>query len=409
MTDITAKPLWRQRNLRIAWSAVFVNDTGDWVLIVALPVFVFIETRSGSATAILFMLQAGIAALLGPVGGSLVDRWNLRRVLVWTNLAQAAALLPLIAVNSERVWPAYIVMGLQSALSQLNNPANIALLPRLVESEELSSANAALSAAASLARLGGAALGGLLVSWRGLPPVIVFDGLSFLLVAAAVPFIRADTSAAQSSTQSVGRIRAGLRSVASNPPLGTILSIQGLAQIAQGGFVVLFVVFLVESLGDDGSAVGLIRGTMAIGSLVGSVIVARMAKKFSAESLFSVGLMGMGVVSLLFWNAPLVTTTIWVYIVLFALSGLPGSALTVGLFTTIQTRSPREVLGRVVGFLSTSEAIGVATGSIIAGLLVDYLPLEPILNTQATIYIIAGIAALILTNRSRATSKPRHT
>ncbi len=43
-------PLWRQRDFRIAWSAGFVNDTGDWVLNVALPIFVFIETGSGSAT-----------------------------------------------------------------------------------------------------------------------------------------------------------------------------------------------------------------------------------------------------------------------------------------------------------------------------------------------------------------------
>lgn len=399
--------LWRERDVRIAWSAVLVNDTGDWVLAIALPVYVFIETGSGSATAILFMLQFGTAALLGPIGGSLVDRWNLRRVLVWTNLAQAAALLPLLAVNSERVWPAYIVMGLQSALAQLNNPANIALLPRLVGSEQLASANAAFSAAASLARLGGAALGGVLVSWRGLPPVIFFDGVSFLLVAAALLFIRSDTSAAASSTeQPTGRIRAGFRAVASNPPLGQILSIQGVAQIAQGGFVVLFVIFLVEALGDDGSAVGLIRGTMAIGSLVGSVVVARVAKRVNSGMLFSTGLIGMGVISLLFWNAPRITTAIWVYVVLFALSGLPGSALTVGLFTTIQSRSPRAVLGRVVGFLSTSEAIGVATGAIIAGLLVDYITLKPILNTQATIYIATGIAALILTSRPRRDLEP---
>ncbi len=401
MTTPESEGIWHERDFRIAWTALLINDTGDWVLNIALPVYVFIETGSGSATAILFVLQFGIAAVLGPIGGSLVDRWNLRTVLVWTNLAQALALVPLLAVTSERVWPAYIVMGLQSALTQLNNPASVALLPRLVNAEQLGSANAALAAASSIARLGGAALGGVLVSWNGLPPVVVFDSASFLLVASILGLIRADTSAAESDKgQAAGRIREGLRSVAANPPLGAVLSIHGVAQIAQGGFVVLFVVFLIEALGDDGTAVGLIRGTMAIGALVGSVLVARVAKRVDPTFLFAVGLIGMGVVSLLFWNAPLVSTALWLYVTLFALSGIPGSALAVGLFTTIQARSPREVLGRVVGFLTTSEAIGVAAGSIAAGVLVDYLPLEPILNTQAAIYLATGAMAMILARRN---------
>ena len=151
--------IWRNRDFRIAWSAVLVNDTGDWVLAVALPVFVFVETGSGGATAILFVLQFVAGAFLGPIGGSLVDRWNLRRVLTWTNLAQAVALLPLLAVTGDRIWPAYFVMGVQSTLAQLNNPANVSLLPRVVRSDQIAGANAALGAASSIARLGGAPSG----------------------------------------------------------------------------------------------------------------------------------------------------------------------------------------------------------------------------------------------------------
>jgi MFS family permease len=395
--------LWRNRDFRIAWSAVLVNDAGDWVLAVALPVFVFVETGSGAATAILFVLQFLAGALLGPIGGSLVDRWDLRRVLIWTNLAQAAALLPLLAVTGDRIWPAYIAMGAQSALIQLNNPASISLLPRVVAEDELTGANAALSAAASFARLGGAALGGVLVAWGGLGPIIVVDAVSFLAVATAVRFIKADTSpAAASHDERKGRLQAALRTIKTHPPLAQVLSLQGFAQIAQGGFVVLFVVFLVQELGDDGSGLGLIRGTMAIGALIGAAIINRVSKRIDPLVLFSVGLVGMGVVSLIFWNAPYVTTMLWVYVALFALSGIPGAALTVGLFTTVQSRTPRPTVGRVVGLMGTGESIGVATGSIIAGALVDHVSLAPILNGQATIYLIAGALALLLVAPHRA-------
>ena len=121
--------MWRGRDFRLAWAGGLVNDTGDWVLMVALPVYVFTETGSGTSTAIVFVCELVVAALFGPFGGSLVDRWNLRRCLIATNLAQAAMLLPLLAVRPDRIWPAYVAVIGQAVLTQLNNPANVALHP----------------------------------------------------------------------------------------------------------------------------------------------------------------------------------------------------------------------------------------------------------------------------------------
>lgn len=392
----TGSAPWRQRDFRIAWAAGLINNTGDWVLLVALPVYVFVETGSGTTTAFLFVAQLVTAAVAGPIGGTLVDRWDLKRSLVGTNLAQAIAVLPLLGVTADRIWPAYLVVAAQSALNQVNNPANVALVPRVVDAEELTPANAALAAAESSARLLGAPLGGILVAWGGLAPVVIVDAISFVFVAAAIPLIAADTSPRRSSNADQRSVREGLRVVRSCRPLASLLSIQAFAQIAQGAFVVLFVVFVVETLGDDGSGLGLIRGAMAVGALLGSIAIARLARQISPTRLFAVGLLGMGCVSLVFWNAPAITTTLWVYMVLFSISGFPGAALSVGLFTTLQTASPSHALGRITGILSAGEAIGVTTGSILAGLLVDRVRLDVLLNAQGAIYLTAGILGLAL-------------
>ncbi len=201
------RSVWRQRDFRLAWGAGFVNDTGDWVLMVALPVYVFSETRSGTTTALLFVCELVVATLLGPIGGSLVDRWNLRRCLIATNLAQAAMLLPLLAVQPNRIWPAYIAVIGQAVLAQLNNPANVALIPRVVERQQLTEANAALAASSSLARLVGAPLGGLLVAVSGLGAVVLIDLVSFLGVAFAINFLAADTDPIAPDDPEVARIR----------------------------------------------------------------------------------------------------------------------------------------------------------------------------------------------------------
>ncbi len=392
----TSDSPWRRKDFRIAWTAGFVNNTGDWVLLIALPVFVFVETESGSATALLFVSQLIAGAMVGPIAGSLVDRWNLTRCLVATNVAQAIAILPLLAVDADRIWPAYLVMAAQSALTQVNNPANVALLPRVVSSDRLASANSALSAAESLARLGGSLLGGVLVAWSGLTLVVLVDALSFVLVAVGLMFLTADTDP-EPVDEHIGRgVRDGLLTVRSQPPLTQLLSHQGFSQIAQGAFVVLFVVFVVDMLGDDGTGLGIIRGSMAIGALLGAAVIARVADRVHPTVLFSSGLAGMGAVSVVFWNAPTVTTAIWVYVLLFSLSGVPGAALSVGLFTTIQTTSPQRSIGRVTGVMGAGDAVGAAIGSILAGLLIDRVDLGILLNTQAAVYLVAGVLAFLL-------------
>jgi predicted MFS family arabinose efflux permease len=400
---LTSHPsVWRGRDFRLAWAGALVNDTGDWVLAVALPVYVFSETGSGTATAILFVFELLVAAVFGALGGSLVDRWNLRRCLVATNLAQAVMLLPLLAVQPDRIWPAYVAATGQALLTQLNNPANVALIPRVVARDQLTAANAALAASTSLARLVGAPLGGLLVAVAGLRTVVLVDLVSFLGVALAITFVRSDTDPVRrpaGEPEDPHPIRTGLGEINRRPVLRGVLSIGAIAQIAQGAFVVLFVVFVVERLGGDGTAVGIIRGTMAVGAVLGAAVIARLSARIDPLRLIVVGFTGMGLASLVFWNAPWLTEALWVYVVLFGVSGIPGSALAIGIVTTVQTHSPPAVLGRVVGVMRSVESIGQAAAAIVTGVLVDAIPLSVLLDAQAGVYLACGGLALALTKR----------
>lgn len=394
---------WRNRNFRIVWAGGLVNDTGDWLLRVALPVFVFTETGSGTSTAIVFVVELVAALVMGPLGGAFVDHHDLRRVIVGTNLLQAVVLLPLLAVTADRVWPAYLVAAVQAGLVYVNDPAKVALLPRLVPPEQLTVANAANSTSASLARLVGSPLGGLAVAAGGLLPVVIIDGITFLTVAAATSFVRADTApvatADGGASTRLGEIRAGWRALREVPILRGMLDIHAITQVAQGFFLVLFVVFVVESLGGDGGAVGIIRGTMAVGALAGAFVVSRFGSGVQPLRLFALGLVGMGGAALVFWNAAEVTTELWVFVILFSLSGLPGAALLVGFLTSIQQAAPVGYVGRVMGAFTVADALGVAVGSIAAGLLVDRVSLPALLNGQAVIYLVGGLLAFSLLRR----------
>lgn len=400
---------WRTRDFRLVWGGGFVNDVGDWLLLVALPVYVFIQSGSGSATAILFVVELVAALVLGPVGGSLVDRWDLRRTLVVTNLAQAVTLAPLLAVTGDRIWPAYLVVGAQALLTQINNPASVALLPRVVAPDQLTVANAANATSASLARLIGSPLGGLAVGLGGIGTVVLIDGLSFLAVAVATALVRADTAPITSDVETgedvTMGVRAGIRAVRAHRSLRSLILVDAFGQIAQGFFLVLFVVFVVRRLDGGGVDVGVIRGSMAVGAIVSATVIGKFADRFGPITLLTAGYLGMGVSSLLFWNAPSVTTALWVYMVLFGVSGIPGSALGIGLFTAVQRFSPSGMLGRVAGMAGALDALARAAGSLLAGLLVSRVDLVVLLDTQSVIYLVCGLLAYVFIRDGRAPAR----
>jgi MFS family permease len=140
---------------------------------------------------------------------------------------------------------------------------------------------------------------------------------------------------------------------------------------------------------------------MAVGAIISAAIIGKYADRFGPITLLIAGYFGMGVVSLVFWNAPKNTTELWVYMVVFGLSGVPGSALGIGLFTAVQQFSPVGMLGRVVGMAGALDALARAAGSLMAGALVSRVDLVVLLDLQSAIYIACGVVAYLFVRDGR--------
>ncbi|MGI9029339.1 MAG: MFS transporter [Ilumatobacteraceae bacterium] len=394
---------WRHRDFRLIWAGGLVNDTGDWLLMVALPAYVLVETGSGLTTALLVLAQLVPTALLGSHLGNLVDRWDLRRTVVATNVAQAVTLLPLLAVTADRTWPAFVVAGAQSVLTRFNNPANAALLVRVVPPAELGAANAARAASENVARLVGSPLGGIVVAVGGLPAVVVVDGLSFLCVALATAAVRADASPAPRHDEAgidARRTAAGLRVLARTRPFPALLATMTISQVAQGMFVVLFLVFVVRRLGGGEADVGMVRGMQAVGGILGGLLLARRLSSAPVAALLGVGFGGMAAWGFVMWNLPGLTTAIAVYAVVMALAGPFAVTCSVGVTTGAQVFPPPGYLGLGVGTLEAAGAIGQGIGALAAGVLVDRVELAWLLNGQAMLYVATAAIGWRFVRRS---------
>jgi MFS family permease len=392
------KSLWRNRDFLLVLGGGFVNNVGDWLLAVALPAYVYTQTGSGRATATIVVTELVIGVVFGPYGGSLADRWDLRRTIIATNVAQAAGMLPLLAVTQSRVWPAFLVAAVQGLLAQINNPASFAIVPRIVPSDQLVTANSANSAGQSIARLIGAPLGGIAVALGGLSTVVIVDAITFLAVAGATTLVRTPTASLAGAGDSGGAetgVRAGLRELRLHAGLTGYLGAETLAALTFEMFPVLFIVFVIDVLGGDEGTVGIIRGSAAFGGIAAAVIVGRLGNRANPTRLMMWGYIGLGAVAFVFVNITAITTSLWVFLLLFALSGLPNITSQVGATTTAQRLCPPAALGRLQGLLSASTSVGAIVGSVAVGLLVDSIDVKALLNTQAVLFVLSAVVTYV--------------
>jgi MFS family permease len=410
--------LLRRRDFGLLWTGGLISETGDWFLLVGLPVWVLQVTGSSLVTATVFLVGLLPGLVVGPLAGVLVDRWDRRRTLVAVSLAQAAFLLPLLAVDGRhRLWVVYLVMAAEAALAQLNDPARNALVPTLVARDDLVGANALIGLNANLARLAGSPLGGLLVELAGLPGLVIGDAVSFLVGAALLGLVRRppraepaeprEVSTAPAPPGVVGEWVDGLRVILGDRGLRWGLVVNGLAAVAQGIFTVLFVLFVTRELGGDGADVGLLRGVQAIGGLLGGLVVVGLARRLEPGRLLGVSLLVFAAVDLAIWNGPALTTGEWLYLGLFVAAGIPGIGFLTGLTALVQERTDEAYLGRVFATYYGSFNGLMAVGMLLAGLLGDPVGVVPVLNGQAGLYLLAGVVAVATLGRARPGRYPR--
>ncbi len=388
----------RQRDFALVFSGSLVSDTGDWLLMIALPLYVFAATGSALGASTVFIAELLPVLVFGPVLGVLVDHYDHRRTMIALTLAQGLALLPLLLTSPDRLWIVYLVASVQAGLAAGLQPARQALLPRLVPSRQLGSANSLVAVGDNLARLVGSPLGGIVFATLGLGGVVVMDVASYLVSAALLFLARVDAPADVTPAPAVGLLKdlaAGISTIRRTSPLGVILIIECLAALAQGVFLVLFVVFVVRILGANDTEVGLLRGVQAIGGILGGLVVGLLIRRLSTRTLIGWGFLVFGSIALVTWNFAPVSTGVVFYVALFVAMGIPAIATTAGTITLVQGITPPGSIGRVVATMNTLALAAQGVGLVTAGILADRVGVLPILDAQAALYLACGVLALL--------------
>jgi predicted MFS family arabinose efflux permease len=320
-------------------------------------------------------------------------------------------LTPLLLVHTgSQVWIVYAVALWESAVAQLFAPAEAALVPALVPDTDLVAANALNVQNRDIARLVGAALGGIVATWGGMAAIAVTDAATFVTAAVLLTSIRSQvvrvTHARRKLTAQIRAVRTewadGLRIATGAPILRTVLWCVLIAGVGEGAFGTLIAPWFHDVLHRDGTAYGLILSVQAVGGIAGGLATAAIGHRYPAHVLLGWGLVTFGAIDFTLFAYPLARAVVWPAVILIAIVGTPAAVSSAGLMTVVQRETLDASRGRVIGAVFAVSGAGMLLGVGIAASLPRWVGILPVLAVAVGVGpAAAGVLVLARTARQR--------
>ncbi len=394
------KALLGKVGFRRLWLSHVVSTFGDSVTALALLLTAQRLTGSTAAVATTAIAIALPQLLFGLFSGVLVDRWDRRRIMVYSDLVRAGLVLGFIAITSaDLMWLLYVIAFIQATVGTLDNPARAAVLPQIVressdESQQgagsnLLAANSFFQSSAIVSGVLGTATAGVVAGLTStMTALFALDAVTYLVSSTLVAKLVIDKTVRWETGEAANRIwselRSGLRLVTSSRSLRTVLVGAGVVMLGLGAVNVLMVPFIVDELAVPETWFGLLETAQVSSMVLAGLLVAAMGKRLRPGVLLPVGLTGIAV----FVAAMSLASNVWHLIGLLFAVGWFVSPTQGAVSAIIQSEVPSVSLGRVSSSLGTVVTTAQVVSMALAGVAAELLGLR-------TVFVIAGVITLL--------------
>jgi MFS family permease len=389
------RPL-RSRNFALIWWAALVSNVGTWMQTVALGILVFARTGQPAWTGLVAAAGFIPIGLLAPLGGALADRYDRRRWLIVTTLAEmsfALMLAALTAVGDDR--PAVLVLFsfLGGASGAIGFPAYQAMVPDLVPADDLLGAVSLSSAQFNLGRVVGPALAGLALLSHDYAVVFGINAASFAAVVVALVMVRLPKPLnAGQALGIVPRIVIGAKAAMAEPGCRAAIELIAVVALLASPFIALVPAMAAAVHRHSLSvplATALLVTVQGIGAVVGALALPSLAERFGRRVVLGVALFVLPLLLVAYGLAP----TFLLSMVAFTAVGAGYIAVLSGLNTVVQLRAPADVRGRVLGIYMVGLGIVYPIGAVLQGWIGDHIGVRAV-TVIGAVALLGSLAAI---------------
>ncbi len=373
------------RDFRLLFFARSISLLGDWFNTLALFALLD-EIRGESARDFGWVLILKLAPLfvMGPAAGVVADRYDRKRVMVWTDLLRAAVVLGFLTLTR---WPRLDVLlvltFLQISLAAFFEPARTAAVAQICRREELVTANALMAVTWSIMLTVGAGVGGAASHAFGWEVAITLDALTYVVSAVlvlpiALPRVAtAPRRAGLSQILGVGDAVDGFRFMWRDRGVGTLVWSKGAWGLG-GALTLMLTVFgqrIYPVLGSPVLGMTLFYAARGVGTAIGPIVSRRWSSGDPRRMQHAISISFL--VAALFYVAFGFVNSVWLAVLFVILAHLGGATVWVFSTVLIQRSVPNALQGRVFAAEMALFTLTFSLSTYVFGFLLDETGVDP--------------------------------
>jgi predicted MFS family arabinose efflux permease len=389
------------RDFRLMWIGACTSSIGTWMQIVAQGWLIYRLSHSAFLLA-LDQFLAGIPIFLfSLIGGVVADRIERRKILLmsqYIQMASAGTLTILIVMGLQHVWPILCLSFVSGFAQAFGGPAYSALIPTLVDREDMPNAIALNSIQFNLAVTVGPALAGITLARFGEKWCFGLNALSFLAPIISLSLITARYLPEKSSESMFLSLKQGIRFVRQQGSMEALIVLAFCMTALSMPMRTYIPVFVKDIFHRGPETYGNLLSLMGVGSICGSLTVAgignmRNKGRFALSMLI---LLGAGIAGFS------LSKFLPVSYAMLVLVGASMMAVFATVTSLVQLITTNEMRGRVMSVYNCAFRGGMPMGNLLSGWLVPMFTAPIVLGVNGMVLVVVAIYFLLVQRRVAA-------
>ena len=394
MAKSSALRSFKHRNFRILYPANALSNIGTWTQRVAQDWLVLELTNNDAASlGLVTAIQFLPAMLLSLYGGLLADRFSKRKLLLLTNFGaglSSVVLGILVVTHSVQLWHVFALALLLGIFTAIDSPIRVSFTSELVGKDDLANAVSLNSANFNVGRLVGPALSGYLIYYFGTGPSFLINTATYAVMVATLLVIRDKDLHITAKPQRANKLAEAFLYVRGRRDLMLVMLTVFFTTTFGLNFQIFIALMATKEFGMGPDQFGALGSILAVGSLSGALIAARLEKHRTTKNI----LRGATLFGVLVMASAYLPSAV-MYATMLPIMGATVLLTLISANTYVQSNTDSALRGRVMGIYLMIFMGGTPIGSPLIGFLASAF------GIRATIMfcgVVVLLAALILRN-----------
>jgi MFS family permease len=389
------------RDFRLMWIGACMSSIGTWMQIVAQGWLIYRLSHSPFLLALDQFLAGLPIFLFSLIGGVVADRTERRKILLvsqYIQMASAATLTVLVALGLTQVWPILCLSFVSGLAQAFGGPAYQALIPTLVDREDMPNAIALNSIQFNLAVTVGPALAGITLARLGEKWCFGLNALSFLAPVISLSIISARFLPEKSAESMFKSLKQGIHFIWQQSAMVALIILAFSMTFLSMPMRTYIPVFVKDIFHRGPETYGNLLSLMGVGSICGSLGVASLGNisRKGRFALLMLMVMGAGIAG--FSLSKFLPLSYGMLV----LVGASMMAVFATVTSLVQLNVTNEMRGRVMSVYNFAFRGGMPMGNLVSGWLVPVYTAPIVLGVNGFLLVLVSLYFLMMQRRVAA-------